>query len=506
MRALVPGWVEWLGPLLFLLAAAAVVGLVPVVAVRAMMRRVNQTDHWTEQARYVHAARVAVLVAAVLVPTGVWVLSAITVGPMAWLSEDLMGGFGVVAAVLAIARVSWWMEGTVLSQPVPPWRRFLSGFLVRLIPVAAILLLGLVAPTSLTSSWMIPWIALTVLLALSFRFQLELFRVFGLAGPAPQNLTAIVNRAAARVALKPPQVFLVENHQPNAFAYPWRGTVAYTTRAVTELTDDELEAVTLHELGHMAESAASSRVRQVAHFIWIPIVAAKPILGSLGTGGLLVLVAVLGGLVVALRRFAANMEARSDVHAVDAVNDPDVYGMALEKVYRFGFIPAVLRRPSHGQLHERLSGAGVAVDFDPPAPPPTRFLISSAVAAVLVGLVIGVAPFVATLGADLSSPQPAHVALALGTYGSWPYERLGQLADVDQDFETAEVFYAAAVDATTDPDPLVDLIYVRSVLGRCAEAGEALMSLAATTASPEDLSLAGLWVKWCQEQSDARLQ
>ena len=111
------------------------------------------------------------------------------------------------------------------------------------------------------------------------------------------------------------------------------------------------------------------------------------------------------------------------------------------------------------------------------------------------------APYIATIGADLSSPTPAQVALSLGTYGSWPFERLGQLADVNRDFETAEVFFAAAAEATTDPDPLLDLVYIRSVLGWCSEAAEAFEDLAASTASRDDVSLADEWVEWCREQS-----
>ncbi len=278
--------------------------------------------------------------------------------------------------------------------------------------------------------------------------------------------------------------------------------MAFTTRAVTELTDDELESVALHELGHLAESSAASFLRQATHFVWIPVVAAWPILGSSGTTGLLILVVVLGGMVLALRRFGTAMEIRSDLQAVDNVENAAVYGRALEKVYRIGLIPArFCAAPSHGQLHERLQATGLAIDFDPPSPPPVRMLATTLAAAGLIGLGISVAPSLATIGADLSSPTPAHVALSLGTYGSWPFERLGQLADAERDFETAEVFFAAAVDATMDPNPLLDLVYIRSVLGWCSEAAEAFENLTASTVSRDDLSLADGWVEWCREQS-----
>ena len=119
---------------------------------------------------------------------------------------------------------------------------------------------------------------------------------------------------------------------------------------------------------------------------------------------------------------------------------------------------------------------------------------------VLFVLGLLLAPNLATAGTDLSSPIPAHVALALGSYGSWPFERLGQLADVERDLEAAEVFYVAAVDASSDPDPVVDLVYVRSVLGRCGEAQAAVVSLSERDATPDDLSVAADWVDWCYEQ------
>ena len=143
LRALVPGWVEWLGPLLFLLAAAAIIGLVPVVAVRAAVRRIDREDHWTEQARFAHAARVSIVWAVATVPVGIWLLSTITIGPVGWLPSWLFGLGGVIAAVLVIARVGWALEGLVLRQPIPGWVGFLRGFLVRLIPVAGIIVLAL---------------------------------------------------------------------------------------------------------------------------------------------------------------------------------------------------------------------------------------------------------------------------------------------------------------------------------------------------------------------------
>jgi Zn-dependent protease with chaperone function len=500
LRALVPGWVEWLGPLLFVVALAAIIGLVPVVAVRAAARRIDPDDHWTERARNAHAGRVSVVWAVATVPAGIWLLSTITIGPVGWLPSWLFGLAGVTVVVLVAARVGWALEGLVLRQPIPEWRSFLSRFVVRLLPVFGVIALALAAPSRLSSPWMLLWVSAALVVVASLRFQPEWLARFGLAAPAGERLASIVIEAADRAGVEAPLVYVIEHHQPNAFAFPWRGAIAFTSRAVTELTDDELESVALHELGHLAESAATSRVRQAIQFVWIPVAAVKPILGSLGFEGLLAVMAVLLGLLVVVRRFAMRMEARSDEHAVANLDHSETYGRALEKIYRIGLIPAVLRRPSHGQLLDRLEACGLSPDFDPPPAPPVRPLVASTTAAVLVGLAILAAPYLATIGAGFSSPTPAHVALALGSYETWSFERLGQLAEVDGDFEAAEVFYAAAVDVSPEPDALINLVYVRSFSGDCDDAALALSELMERNGSVADLSLAGEWVDWCHQQ------
>lgn len=500
LRTLVPGWVEWLGPVFFLAGLAIILGLVPLAAVRAAVRHIVPTDHWTEQARYAHAARASVVWAVVTVPAGIWLLSTGTVGPMARVPGWLMGLFGVMTSVLAVARVSWWLEGSVLHQPIAGWGRFLSGFLVRLAPLAAIVTLGLAAPARLSSAWMFLWIPLALGVAAALRFQPEFLVIAGLAGPAREPLISIVGRAAAGAGIDAPDVLIIEHHQANAFAFPWRQTIAFTSRAVAELSAEELESVALHEVGHLAEPAWSSRLRRVMHFVWIPVAAIKPVLGSWGGTGLLALGVMLIGILLLLRRFASAMEARSDAHAVAGLETAVVYGRALEKIYRIGLIPAVSRRPSHGQLHERLQATGLVAGFDPPDPPPMRTLGAATVAAVVVGVGIWLAPYLVGITADPLSPYPAHVALALGSYGSWPFERLGQLADVEGDYEAAEAFFAAAAEVSLDPDPLLDLVYVRSVLGRCDGAAGALNDLVERGGSRGDVSLAGEWIEWCNRQ------
>jgi hypothetical protein len=496
LRSLVPGWVEWLGPLAFLAGSVVIVWLLPLVPVRFNARRIDTSDHWTRQARYVHAARSALFVAGLVVPGATFLLSTFTVGPVARVPAWLLGGAGALVATLVIVRRSWRFEQS-LDQAVPQWPAYWRAYLVRIVPWATIFLLAVTAPRRLTDPWMMVWLGLVIGLGLGMRYQLEILCRLGLADPAGDSISAMVERTAGRVGIEAPEVFIVEHHQPNAFAFPWRGKVAFTGRAVEVLSTEELESVALHELGHMAESPSASAMRQAMHFALVPAVVAKPILLTYGSLGILALLIVFAGLLVAVRLFARNMESRSDAHAAQ-YDDGAAYGRALEKVYRIGRIPAVLRRPSHGQLQERLQGAGLTSGYHPPAPPPRGVALVSVFLIALLGSVLLMAPYLATFGTDPSSPTPAQVALAFGTYGSWPYERLGELAEFDGDYDVAEVFYAAGVDTSVDPDLMMDLVYVRSVLGRCSEAATVIDRLVAAGAAPGDVAVANDFLDWCE--------
>lgn len=496
VRALLPGWVEWLGPLAFVIGAVLTFWLLPTSVVRANRRRLDSTEHWTLQARRVHAARTALFLAGLVVPAAVFMLSTFTVGPPARLPGWLLGGTGVVFATLAIARQSWMLEQSI-GQPVPEWSRFVKAYLIRIMPWAAIFLLAVTAPQQLTSPLTALWLALAVGVGLWLRYQLEILCRFGLGEPAGDAISRMVSHIAGRVGIEAPAVFIVEHHQPNAFALPWQGKIAFTSRAVEVLSSEELESVAMHELGHMAESPSASTVRQTMHFVWVPVVVAKPILLTYGSLGILALLVVFIGLLVSIRWFARTMESRSDAHAAE-YDDAATYGGALEKVYRIGLIPAVLHRPSHGQLQERLEKAGLAPDFDPPVPPPRGGVLASIALIALLGFALLMAPYLAAGATEPDSPTPAHVALAFGTYGSWPYERLGELAEFDGDYEAAEVFYAAGVDEFAAPKLMMDLVYVRSLLGRCEEAAVVTDELRTAGAAPEDVEIADDFLDWCR--------
>lgn len=503
VRELVPGWVEWLGPVLFLTAMVVVIGLVPVAAVRITLRRLRAADHWTVRARDVYAARMAVVWGLLIVPAASLLLSTQAVGPLAPASPWLFGTAGALAAIAVASTTSWRLEGSVLGQPVGELRRYLTVVAVRWLPLVAIIALGISAPSRLASPWMTAWIVTALLLGLGLRLQPTWLAKTRLARPAGRTLDTMVREAGDRLGVEVRSVLVIDHHLPNAFAFPWLRTVAFTKGAVATLGHDELEAVTLHELGHLNEPGAMVFLRQAVHFVWIPVAALRPIHGSFGVVGVIAVLAALVALLVVVRRLATRMEARSDAQVLEHVHESTVYARALEKLYRIGNIPAVLKRAPHGQLHQRLETAGVAPDFTPPAPPSIRVLLACAVTAGILALALVALPSILSTRSSVDSPTPALVALSLGGYGSWPYERLGQLAEAEGDLDRALVWYEAAAEITTDPYRLAHVGYLQAATGRCNDARDTMQRLEHSGPTAGDFSYASEWLEWCRLGAEA---
>ena len=189
-------------------------------------------------------------------------------------------------------------------------------------------------------------------------------------------------------------------------------------------------------------------------------------------------------------------ERASDAAAVESIHRSDAYGRALEHTYRIGLIPAVLRRATHGQLHERLEAAGVEPDFDPPAPPPRLRGLVALGATVAVFMAAWLSPWLAFFATGGDSLVPTHLSSTLPVYGSEALEWLASEAEFVEHWRDAAILYDAAADVRP-ANQFLRLEAVRSwaYAGDCAQADRAAAELDPGT---EDLRFADELVDWCE--------
>jgi Zn-dependent protease with chaperone function len=501
VRDLMPAWVAWLGPVAFVAAATWGFLLVAVVATRRILREYDPHAHWTDQARIAHAVRVTYVLTSVILPPVVLAFSRMMIGPM---SPTPWWALGVPAAVLVFLmsmRLEYGFERDVLGQPVGGAARHMAVGMIRLAAYAGIALLLVLAPGRLSSPMMPVWLACAVLVGLALRYQLVILRGLTLAQPADEGLRAIVRRVGAEAGYDVDRVVVIDSHMPNAFAMSWLRTVGFTSRALEVLEPEQVGAVAAHEIAHLQERRSVTVLRQLMHFVWIPLAAARPILATWGAAGLAAVVLVVLAVAVANARMRSRMERLADVVARDHTHGSEAFGSALASIYRTGLVPAVLRRDPHGHLHERLVAAGVEPDFDPPPAPSLRQPAVLAVAAFLIPVLVLFSPWLVVRTG--SRQTTAHVAASLNVYGGWPYEELALQAEVAGDLLRAGVLYERAADVSSGSSQLVDAAVAYARAGRCEDARRVAARLLSITPPAAHVWTAEEWVAWCDASFSA---
>ena len=208
----------------------------------------------------------------------------------------------------------------------------------------------------------------------------------GLLRRASPRLQQIVDRTADRVGIHPRATYELTSPNANAIAWFLPRLLVYTSPICEVLGDDELAAVTAHELGHLAEPRAVFLMRIYVPFLVVAVAAGIPLAGSYGPLAGLAPVVLLLAAVVVVRRVGRRMEERADRLALTLEGDSAVvYARALEKIYEANLIPVVLRskRQIHPDLYDRLVAAGVPPAYPRPAPPP-RVLLAALPSLLLV--------------------------------------------------------------------------------------------------------------------------
>lgn len=443
--------------------------LVTRLGVMLALRRLRRAAGapWTERAALAYPARRLVRVHTVLVPLALGGALFYQVAPELGLAPAFWAAASGLAALLGVMAVGQRLEQTLCRPDDPGGGERPAGIAISLLfylpPLGALGLMLALIP----SRWGWPAVAVLTLGAALLTVHvcggsLLLLRRLGMAWPASPRLEAVVARTAARVGGRPRATFELASPNANALAWPVPRFLIYTSPMLLVLDDDELEAITAHELGHLDEPRAVYWMRIVASYLPIVIAANALLIGSFGlAAGLAVLVMLLVVRIV-VPRVARRMEERADRLGREPAGDATgVYARALEKVYRANLSPAVMRgkRHVHPHLYDRLIAAGSPPDYPRPAPPPRVGLAALPSLLLVVACAWGIFSGMAWRNVTPGRRE----AYALATRGRQSYEA-GNLEAAARLFRRA-----AEVDAA---QPLY-AAYLAAALGRLGRLDEA---------------------------------
>jgi Zn-dependent protease with chaperone function len=171
--------------------------------------------------------------------------------------------------------------------------------------------------------------------------------------------------------------------------------LAFSDRLLADLDDVELRAVTVHELAHLGESRPVRVARAMSSMMLLGLALIKPLL-SYGAWACAPLVPTLLFYVV-YGKISRRMEVRSDQIARAHETSAGSYAWALEKNHIANLTPAVnqSKNSSHPHLYDRMLAAGVAPNFERPAPPRQKSIIPG-IPAIMVFVICAVVMVVST--------------------------------------------------------------------------------------------------------------
>jgi Zn-dependent protease with chaperone function len=405
-------------PLALELPAALAVGALSqflAVAVALAPARWGQPgEHWTECARRGWSARLVIGKGPLLVLAPALIVAAVPGG-----DEGVPGSMAMVCVALFFG---------ALCGNLPGLRRlfgrkmtlanllaeFVVNFLVRYaVYTVFLIMLGLLIahPTGAAAAVImgLGFLGATVLTLGAIVPPARWIEI--LAAPPPR-LEQIVAEASVRAGFAPPpRAYVLRWQWANAVALPFNRAVAFTPAILDRLSDEELIAVCRHEIAHLQESPAQKLTRLSGLLLLFPIFTSPFLVRAFGPAGILVAMGVMFAGGRFLRGFSQRMEKRAD--AAGHAEDPRVLASALEKLYEYNLVPAVMRgkRQTHPHLYDRLLAAGVTPAYPRPEAPS---LLAARIGMLLqIGLVVGAFGF---------TPGGQSALLAIGEWA----EGLGQ--------------------------------------------------------------------------------
>ena len=333
-------------------------------------RRV-QDAHWTERARLLFPVRVSAAWNIYLIAANLVLASRLISQEESppWWATALAAWLGVLAASWPMSRETTprlsfrdWLRELAIA-----WLLYFAGWFILLAAIA------IVPAHYHWSAWLV---AAGVAAFHAFHIWLGwiwLWQKLGLLQPAPAPLRHLVAQVAARAHIKVRRVWIIRSSSANAFALPHTGEVMFTDRALEILAEDEIAAVTAHELGHLAESRWVFLGRYLTSLSWLPWVFVRPLWNEFHVGGILVLGGVTWLISYAMGQQSRRLEAQADRTAHITENRDGAFARALSRLHEDSQSPAVLaaHRHSHPSLYDRLLAAGITPSYPRPAPPET---------------------------------------------------------------------------------------------------------------------------------------
>lgn len=374
-RSLFPSWLVW-SPLVLNLSAAAVVSFLAVrLSVFAAPRRAwsDEAMHWSERARALYPSRRAARALKVIAPVAFAVICWNAAGELLPLSRWAMGLAGFLTSYASVHMAGFLTERRLRPRlTVAQYARtvvftlFVLGWLF--FPGA---LVFLVAGEELNGRWFVAClIGLVGAMAMQRIGVLRAAALVGLARGADERLRGIMERASQKAGIHARWVGILPLPLANAFAQPIHQQVVFTSGALEAMDDGEIEAIALHELGHLDQARSFKQARTIGTVLLLILGGSRPVFAEFGLRGFLPLVALVFVIALWSGRRQRRGEESADRHAHEHVEDPAEYAMALERIYEINLVPAVLghKLAAHPDLYDRQQAAG----YTPTYPRPNR--------------------------------------------------------------------------------------------------------------------------------------
>lgn len=289
--------------------------------------------------------------------------------------------------------------------------------------------------------------------------RIYVMKFLGLLSEAPEKLSRAMQKASQKVGVTPRRVFVLKGFSANAMALPQLQWVLFTQKAVEDLSEEEIYAIGLHELGHLKEPFYLWGTRLLPQLFLLPVIAFRPLSALANMSQIqfifYALLASLVGRMLLSIFFSHKMEVRADAVGKEHQEEEGDYARALEKIYRLNLMPAFTgkRGGSHPDLYHRLIHAGITPAYPKPLPPPKKRYHRALLLFLLLPALLLFLPKILLNNKKIRDRQYtsyAMAALALGG-GSNQLNYLAWIESNKGDYQTALTHYQActALDPTS---------------------------------------------------------